>query len=239
MSLKKTTAIHEKNEMTCDLEMHEGVMFAGVDGQTLLIDTGSPVSFANRDIVINGTKYHVSRDLKGDTAEQLSEKIGFRIDGLIGADILQQYDFAVDYCRKTLVFGSGLDPEGARIPLHSVMGFPYGINLDFQGHSLSCYLDTGASISHLPLKNNAALTYLEEYQDFNPVLGKFTTPLYEGEVSIGNSKLPVRVGKPVQLLESMLSLMGVDGVLGIDLFRRFRVTFKSGESAMYMIEHDA
>ena len=223
--------------MTCDLEMHEGVMFANVDGQKLLIDTGSPLSFANRDIVINGTEHEVSRELMGHTADQLSEKIGFGTDGLIGADILQRYDLAIDYRRKTLLFSSDLDPNGTRIPLHSVMGFPYGVTLEFQGNSLSCYLDTGASICHLPLEENGTLTYLKEYHDFNPILGEFTTPLYAGEVFLEGLRVSVRAGKMVQSLESKLSLMGVDGVLGIDLFREFRVIFRPEESVMYMMEH--
>ena len=82
------------------------------------------------------------------------------------------------------------------------------------------------------------MTYLGEYHDFNPVLGEFTTPLYEGEVVLENFGLTVRAGKLFESLESMLSLMGVDGVLGIDLFRKFRVILKSGESAMYLIEYD-
>ena len=147
---------NQENEMNCDLEMHEGVMFANVDGQKLLIDTGSPLSFANREIVIDGREHQVSRDLMGDTVEQLSERIGFKTDGLIGADILLQYDILIDYRRKKSVFSSGMEPEGARIPLHSVpqhsvMGLPYGVILDFQGYCLSCYLDTGASICHLPV----------------------------------------------------------------------------------------
>jgi hypothetical protein len=65
--------------------------------QQLIVDTGSPVSFHSSGMInLCGESIAVKTSIPGVSADYLSSKVGTRIDGLLGMDIIHRYPLMID-----------------------------------------------------------------------------------------------------------------------------------------------
>lgn len=74
-------------------DLVEGHIIAQAQANALLIDTGAPFSVGRSSpLPFAGRVHDVSPNYMGVTPDSLSRSVGTTIDGLVGADILNQYD---------------------------------------------------------------------------------------------------------------------------------------------------
>ena len=85
----------------------------------------------------------------GDLAS-FESRLGVRVDGMIGLDVLARQDFVVDYESGTIAFGTApgnargpLDPAGTSVPFEVGPGYAV-VSLDVEGHPYRLMVDTGA-----------------------------------------------------------------------------------------------
>jgi len=85
----------------------------------------------------------------GDLAS-FESRLGVRVDGMIGLDVLARQDFVVDYESGTIAFGTApgnargpLDPAGTSVPFELGPGYAV-VSLDVEGHPYRLMVDTGA-----------------------------------------------------------------------------------------------
>lgn len=68
------------------------------ESRTMLVDTGSPQSIhKDGEITIDSTIFHVDKQLMTVDPAYLSKKVGEEISGLIGMDILSNYEVWFDH----------------------------------------------------------------------------------------------------------------------------------------------
>jgi hypothetical protein len=129
-----------------------------------------------------------------------------------------------DYQMKEITFSTEEIPFESQcyIPITLENGVVC-VNLDVEGQSVKLALDTGAWISYIDKKFTEGKPVSETKEDFSPLIGQFSTPIYSMQVSAANQTFPVNFGNLPSQMATMLKLMGIYGVIGFDLFNAFTV----------------
>lgn len=203
--------------------------------QNILVDTGSPMSFHPSGVlVLKDNRINVHNNIPGVSAQYLSEKVGYEIHGLLGMDVINAYPTLI--CLKDGFFF--LDDDAVytshfrMYPLSDLAQGLIAITVSVNGKSANMIVDTGAKISYIHPRFTAGMEPNETLDDFSPYIGDFQTDTFLCEVDSMVDGSPFRTyvqrfGNPPQIISMTLQLMGVDGIIGIDLFKRFRLQIRN------------
>jgi hypothetical protein len=205
-------------------------LFAEVDDELLLVDTGSAESFTEgrSRALAPGLRITHHRSLIVDAGE-LRKAVGVPALGMIGMDLLGRCDVVFDLPAglMTLNLLPMPRPEHAH-DLRTVMGVPV-LNLPFHEgvgamtSDITVFLDSGAQYTYLPALRIAAAK-VGKVKDFDPILGPISACLYETASprppAPDRFGVPKRFAVPPRGLATLLGLAGVEGILGIDAFEQ-------------------
>lgn len=193
-----------------------------------IIDTGSPMSFGEvSSVTIKGKRYRIGQS---PITRDVQNHLGRQIKGLIGTDILKDYDIEIRYDRyenRFLVDLESYNQERSNRwdytyidakSLKNIMGVPViSVNIKEKTHQF--FLDTGSTITYMRNSIIDTNNYCGSKNDFYPLLGSFKTNLFRSNVSIDGSEYELEVGA----LPSMLNLLlpsDIDGIIGADLIKQ-------------------
>lgn len=227
--------------MEYKIDLYDGHLLIKEDGKTLLLDTGSPVSLTDlSSFSFSGHEFSGHRNLGGKGISEVSEQLGKDIDVLVGMDVLHLFTLLIDY--KNLILGVyEQNPtefiDEWPVSLYKVAMGAITIPMTVDGHILHFALDTGAKISYINNRVTSSDTPIENRQDFNPLLGYFSTPIFPKIVKVGDVDFLCNFGNLPQMAEMPLSMMGIDGVIGFDLFKAFKVCLDFKNHVMYLSEY--
>lgn len=154
-------------------------MFVVLEKRLFMFDTGSPQSFSSSPtITIDGRRFSLPSSYVGVTPEYVSEMIGMQTSGLLGVDILNEFDIIADVPRETIEFSSQqLDCNGTAVQLEMLLGIPI-VPVRIGEAALSMLLDTGAQISYIEGEFLANCEPAGPVEDFHPMVGRFNTTTY-------------------------------------------------------------
>ena len=95
------------------LQLQNGHLFAEINGQTLLLDTGAPTSFGtDSSVTLHGRTFDLPSTWLGLTASGLSNLVPHPVSGIRGADIVNQFDVLIDCPEGSIFFSDYLAAEG-------------------------------------------------------------------------------------------------------------------------------
>jgi len=201
------------------------------NGQGLsIVDTGSPLSFhVDGKISLDNVDYKVPTNLLKVDSNYLSSHFGRRVSGLIGMDIINRTPVIISLYDMCPVVTFGIEPTGFhQLDSFMLMGAP-GIMVTINDAQQRLLVDTGASISYLKSTLLTGRQSVGIKRDFSPLIGEesFETELFRVPCEIGSelnvTQFNVNFGKMPQGLESQLTMLGVDGILGYSLFKKYHV----------------
>jgi len=91
-------------------------------------------------------------------------------------------------------------------------------------------VDTGAPISYINHTFIDGLKVESTEKDFSPYIGEFQTDTYMCNVNLLEEVFSYEqtFGNLPEIMGSAVSRLGVDGVIGIDLFKRYRLQIRNG-----------
>jgi hypothetical protein len=192
-----------------------GHLFTVVDGLTLLVDTGAPLSFALRaSLDLHGTRFELPRGYMGLDVPELARLTGHPLHGLLGMDVLSRFDVALDLPRGTLAVSTEpLPMPDSPLPVDDVLGIPV-VDAQAAGRPVRLFFDTGASLSYLQEAGSYGGAPAGDATDFYPGFGEFDTPTWMLDVEVGPVGTYLRCGALPDLLSLTLQLAGVDGIAG-------------------------
>lgn len=218
---------------TLHLTLFDGHSIIEDNGNTILIDTGAPGTIhVTNELRFMDSNFNASTDYMGLTAAALSNMLGTKVTTLLGTDILSRFYVLFDYAGNAVTFSTEEIPfEGDTVPLRNVMGVPI-LEIEINGVTQSCFLDTGAKISYTGEDTTEGLEDLGTVSDFYTGIGEFETSTYTLDAKIGNREFSATFGNLPLLLQMTLGLAGADGIIGYDLFRNFRVLINTGKGFM-------
>ena len=196
------------------------ILFDDDRGTCLLVDTGSPFSFHSDAVIeIGDDTFSVPKSLTGVTADYISDKVGERIDGLVGMNILAELGVLIDVPHGRLVFGHPTDGM-KKIP--SRCGVAYlTAEMDIRGRRTKVIIDTGAPTSYVDPSLTEGLDPVGRVEDFNPLVpgDVFETPVYEFPASFDGHGFTMRAGHLPSILQMAVSIIGISGVVGMELLK--------------------
>ncbi len=102
------------------------------------------------------------------------------------------------------------------------------------GVALNFVLDTGAKISYIGSEQTSTLMAVDEREDFNPMIGRFSTPIYELETTIADTSFVVKFGNLPSVMSLPLKMIGIDGIIGYDLFAAYTVIMDFKNNILYL-----
>lgn len=204
--------------------------------QTLLLDTGSPVSIGSRSTCrFLDREIPLLRSYQGMTVEAWSEIIGVRIDVLLGSDVLGRFDVTIDPDAGTVVFDTA--PRGLRTaatPLHTVAGMP-AVVFGLAGRRLRALLHTGATLSCLRATDVGAYRCVGVVRDHYPGVGEFATDLRLVPLMFGDQPVMLECGRMPPTIERGLGPVDLHGIIGTNLLRTFSVGWGPGFSGLRLV----
>ena len=204
------------------------ILIEGVDG-ILLVDTGSPMSFHEKGLLhIGGEEFSVSASLMGVDASYIADKVGERVSGLLGMDIISRLGMKIDIPGGKLFFHPSTDGMN-RLPSRMGMGY-MSVEMVLAGKPARIILDTGAPTSYVSGSFTEGLNPIGQVTDFNPLVpgDSFETPIFEFPATFAGNDFTMKAGHLPDSLQMMLSVLGVDGVVGMEILKRFPVSIAEG-----------
>ena len=207
----------------------------------ILIDTGSPASFHNDGCIeINGREHNVPTNYMGISSSYISQKIGREVSGLLGMDIINLYEMYIDVRNVAHAIGEVwfFDPNESKLYKGAnVMGIPI-CEVVIGRNKAKLLFDTGAPISYLSDEYINHAPIYDEVSDFSPLMGGEE---YAVTRHIVNTTFPfshiyaserdqnIAYGRMPMKMSMLLNMLSVDGIIGYDLFKKFRVVVDRGE----------
>ncbi|CAF3117305.1 unnamed protein product [Rotaria socialis] len=214
---------------TFDVKFLDGHIIVGINKFEYIVDTGSPVSFGRATtICINGKSFPIfDGGLHGITADSISTLSGLQVDGLIGMNILANFD--IQFTRKQITFSNSplfQTDKAITVPIvAAVMGIPI-ILLSIAQKNRRIFFDTGAKLSYLSddlLVGNS----IGEVDDFYPSIGAYKTKVYKIDVAINGKVESLIFGSLPSSLRILLQLGQTEGIIGTELLTKYYVTLSN------------
>ena len=222
---------------TFDINLVDGHLLISDNGNTILVDTGSPVTVHQEDTLsFLGREFPVHTSIMGDRVESLCKLSGIEFTTLLGMDILSQYRVVFDYENRELTFLTDEEAgmEGTTVPLVNVMGGVKAICLEINGQPLKMAIDTGAPLSYVDRIVTDDFESIGEKEDFHPMAGRYTTPIFKLEAEFCGKRFTGTYGNLPTMMGLSLKLGGLDGVVGYDFFKSFKVLFDFRNSVVVL-----
>ncbi len=211
------------------LHFRDGHLFLEADGQLWLFDTGAPTSFGCQTALrLGGEKLQLTDAYMGMTARTLSDFVPVECTGLLGGDILGQFDFVLDLSNGTngtVEISSGiLEHSGKSVPTDEVIGIPI-VAARIGGADYRMFFDTGAQISYFQHDSLVDYPAAGAIADFYPGVGQFQTETHNVDVVLGETEFTLRCGTLPELLAATLMMAGTTGIIGNQVIAGRRIGY--------------
>lgn len=214
--------------------MVDGHPIADIDGQPMLIDTGAPVSFGDtRGVELAGRRLNFGESIAGVTAQDISRFVGTHVAAVLGGDVLNTMDIAIDPRRLAVTFGDRLVLTGQELGVEYFMEVPIVI-ARLCGMECRLVLDTGAKLSYGPATLLNAFPKAGRAKDFYPGIGEFETETFTADLEIVGTPLKLEFGLLPDALQGLLSITGASGILGTQLLDHFRIGISGRRKRLYL-----
>ena len=202
------------------------------NGQRILMDTGSPLSFhPTGHLSFGENRFEVLPEIPSVSTQYLSDKVGCEIDGILGMDVINLQPVTISLKDGLLLWDDDAVYPSCfqRYPLSALVGGFLAITVSVNHRRANLIVDTGAFISYIHPDFVSGLTSEGVMDDFSPFVGDFQTETFLCEVdTLGHGTYSQVFGVPPQMISMSLEALNVDGVIGLDLFKRYRLQIKEG-----------
>ena len=195
------------------------------DGMTVLIDTGSPVTIAAQECInFMGTTFMCQKSFMSTNIEGVSNWMKHDVDVLMGLDVLSHFTILVDTQQAKITFSDEpLAQDGVSLPMEQCHGY-FAVNLTVNEALVKMIFDTGAKISYIHPRFTQDIQPACELEDFSPLINaRFKTPIFQLNAEAGGEQFDAAFGNLPCQLSGVLNQLGVDGFIGHDLFKSFKV----------------
>ena len=205
-----------------------GHIWAEIGNDRVLIDSGALSSIGNRaSFNIGSRRFPLNKEFLGFGVDDFSRLTGMRLSVVMGADILNTFDYVIDMENEELVISTEpIDFRGHVLRPDYFQGIPI-ITVETDKQNVKLFFDTGAKLSYI--KSDIAPDYpvVGQDTDFYAGFGEFQVDIHKVPLLVAGRRLNQEMGTLPQMLEMTLMVAGVDGILGTTIFDRFKVCFSA------------
>jgi Ca-activated chloride channel family protein len=217
------------------LQLVNGHLVTEIEGSSVLIDTGIPISLGkNPQWHFLNEVHPLSPVYMGVTLDYISKMVGTKVDILLGMDILKKLNMNVELPGQRITFSKRPAYQSEhKTSLFDFMGVPIA-KLSAGGNESEVFIDTGAKLSYIDHTIADGYTPIGKENDFYPGMGEFETNVYGIPFEIGSLKFELRCGVLPGLLEKAILVTGKRGIIGAELYQKFLVQLAFLENTIYL-----
>lgn len=216
---------------TYDYELVNGHIIVVDRDERYLLDTGAPASISSvSPLELAGLSTPAVDQYLGITLDSLSKNVGSTLDGMIGVDILNQFDVLIDPVASKITFSTDtINLDAEPVSIENFLGIPI-IVASIDEKPIKLFLDTGAKISYLSTGITDSLEPSGMVEDFYPDYGTFSTSTYQLNLKVGNEIFNLCFGNLPELLEMTLLSANVQGILGTEVLTTHKMLYAPRKS---------
>ena len=207
-----------------------------VNGMRVLVDTGSPTSIASAPFSFMGKEYELPKSIMGIDTSKISSMSGFKIDVLLGNDILSKYEIRIRLAESAFDIGDEVPLGSVSSDMSTELGIPI-IPIVINNNPVNAILDTGAHLSYIDPSFVTGRESFESKNDFYPTVGRFSVPIYKMPTRIGNYSREIEFGTLPESLQSTFGIIArmsnVKAIIGTQLFSYINCTFSCRQSKVF------
>ena len=200
-------------------------MFIRIGGKDWLLDTGAPNSFGDQTLEIGGRCFSIPDRYLGLTTNQLSRFTNYPIAGLVGVDVLNEFDVIFD--AKNGSIGVSLDElsiDGESLAMTDFAGIPI-IQVNISDSNWKMIFDTGAQISYFQDASLRSFPNTGTVTDFYPGFGEFQSEAFQVSVMLGATTHELIMVVLPEMLGISLMPAGVDGIISNEFLREYQIGY--------------
>jgi hypothetical protein len=206
-----------------------------LDCARVLVDTGSPVSFGTpRTLTVVETERELWPALGDLTIDRITEHVralpeardapeGWRLDALVGADLLWGHTVHIDWEERLLRITAPADREPASAPADPLDRL-VRTRLTIGERELDAVVDTGAGISYAVPEALAGANTAGMADDFLPGVGPFQAELHEVFAHLPHVGFPARIAAANAGVLRLMRAARAEAIIGTDLLSRMGVS---------------
>lgn len=218
-------------EYPCSLVNGHLIVHSGAN--KLLIDICSPSSCGDSPTILFAGRFFpmpTKSLLPGLTFS--SDRAGTRLNTILGADILNRYDIAVDLASRRLILNTAGSPlTGTLLELDFCSGGPI-VDAMVGDEKVRMFVDTCAKLSVLEPEITSKYPVVAVEPCSSPFREIPSTNTYDIEFSLGAEKVTLRVGDPRCYRRALSISSESQGILGTAIFRTHRITLAPRQGTM-------
>lgn len=234
--------------ITMKLTYENSHLFMHTPHSKWLVDTGAPKSISpSKSLSLSQDGYQrvfeVQSTYTGLTIANLTALVEVEFDGLLGTDILNEFDILWDITSATMLLteteldSASIGMVGHTLQIGNIMGVPT-LEAKLSGQSQTMFFDTGAPYSYLLEHPENVPQETREVEDFLPGFGTFTTKLSQIHFEIDQISYSLQTGELPTLIGMSLSLAGSDGIIGNEIMTDRRIGYFPRRRAMLIGQSD-
>ena len=201
-------------------------MYLSLGDQLWLFDTGAPQSFAEGEkLSILEKEFPIASSFMGLDANKVSEHAGVEMQGLLGADIINHFDYQIDVQNESNeISQDSIEMGQSPLQIKEFMGIPI-LTAEIGGAEYSMFFDSGAQYSYFQGDDLSSFPSLGKVSDFYPGVGPFETDTFSVPMKISSVDISTQCGKLPDLLAMTLSMADTSGIIGNELLLERVVTY--------------
>lgn len=216
------------------------------------LGSGEPVqTYLSRENVITNNSLSVDSIVIYALKEnifQLSKHLGFKINGMIGYDLIKDYVFKLDYLKKKMYLyeHEGYVPPKRfkKVPITIKNQKPYmngSVNINSEVRDVNLLVDTGAELALWLVSNNFD-SYTVPEKTIYTYIGQGLSGEIFGNINRINSvtlanytfKKPIVAFPDSAAIHMIIANNERDGTVGSELLRRFHIVLNYRDTSMYI-----
>jgi hypothetical protein len=209
-----------------ELKFLEKHLYLSLEDQLWLFDTGAPQSFGEGEkLSIMGREFPLASNFMGLDANKVSEHAGVEMQGLLGADIINHFDYRIDVQNESIeISEDSIEMGQSPLQIKEFMGIPI-LTAEIGGTEYSMFFDSGAQYSYFQGDGLSSFPALGTVADFYPGVGPFETDTFSVPMKIGSVEINTQCGMLPDLLAMTLSMADTSGIIGNELLINRVVTY--------------
>ena len=180
-------------------------LFIVQQGVHILVNTGSPYSFGRSVIEWRGQQLDLCEGLELIDLDELSEGMGVRVDGVLGAEHLLEGPIFISMIEEQLTVG--VEQGVATVPIVQIL---------IDGVLRNVMVDTAAKQSFVAPHLAKESTRAGMVQDYHMSSGSFEAELISAHTITDHGTIPLKIAVAPACLKPLFDQYEIDFVVGLD-----------------------
>ena len=210
-----------------------GHVVANVRGRKFLVDMGIPQTIARRPLVIEGQRLPVTTEGHGLKLQDFNHIVGIELDGVLGAQLSNEFVVNVLPNDKTLVLDHYQPEFPICIEVDNLSGMPF-MHQSVDHKRVRGLINLGSALSWIQpelVDNHQSIGTAKELFGY---IGEREVEVYSLPVMVDRQTIYLKFGAMPKPVGEWLQLANIDTILGAELLQHYAISMALSEGTVSM-----